>query len=411
MIKKFFKTFFLLMLSYLILMTLSYSIPNNFLEANQQESLSILDSEGHYPSLSKSDSKATMLDNYTDRLMIDKSKKGDTPPLRAAMLINGYPRYWHGYQALLRPLLVFMSYGGVRQLYGFIIMLLLGLNMFVMAKKKDFFFTISFFISFYFVRFFTFFLSMQFSNVFILMLLFNLFILTRKSSDLKNNTFILAFFIIGSLTNFVDLLTTPLVTLGVPLLTLLYSKLKLTLAKNRTTKQYFLEVFLVSLFWGLGYGLTWGAKWVLSSIILRKNIILDAFKQAVFRTEGNQDYPLDRIYMFKKNIGLILNNFNFLIFIMLVCFVIVVVILKRKVNKPKFDENLFYLLVIGSLPYFWYFVMSNHSQIHYYFTYRNQIVTVFSLLSFLSFIVSELLLDNEENMKAIRDLEILKNDE
>lgn len=410
MIKKILKTFLLLMLAYLLLMTLSYSIPNNFLEDNQQASLQTLDSEGYYPSLSKSDLQGSRLDNFTDRLMIDKSQKGETKPLRAAMFINGYPRYWHGYQVLLRPLLVFMSYGGIRQLYGFIIMLLLGLNIFVLAKNRDFFLTLSFFMSFYFIRFFTLFLSMQFSNVFILMLIFNLFILTRKRSVLRNESFILTFFIVGSLTNFIDLLTTPLITLGIPLLTLLYSKMKLSADRETTAWHYFREVFLTSFFWGLGYGLTWGAKWVFSSIILKKNIILDAFNQAVFRTEGNQDYPLDRVFMFKKNIGLILNKFNFLFFIGIVCLVVVIVILKRKAVKTNFDGNIFYLLIVGLFPYIWYFGMSNHSQIHYYFTYRTQIVTVFALSSFLSFILSELLLDNKIKKKSTENLDIVEND-
>ena len=84
------------------------------------------------------------------------------------MSINNYSRYWHGYQIFLRPLLIFINYGSIRQLYGIVIMLLLGLNIVLMVKKRDSFFALSFFLSFYFVRFYSFFLSMQFSNVFML---------------------------------------------------------------------------------------------------------------------------------------------------------------------------------------------------------------------------------------------------
>lgn len=71
--------------------------------------------------------------------MIDKTKKKETNSLIAAISINGYPRYWHGYQIVLRPLLVFTSYGGIRQIYGFILMFLIGINFFFLLKKNGHF--------------------------------------------------------------------------------------------------------------------------------------------------------------------------------------------------------------------------------------------------------------------------------
>ena len=43
------------------------------------------------------------------------------------------------------------------------------------------------------------------------------------------------------------------------------------------------------------------------------------------------------------------------------------------------------LAVCALLPYVWFAIVANHSMIHYYFTFRLQIASVFSVLSFYVF--------------------------
>ncbi len=347
-----------------------------------------------YPSLSSSDWEATRLDNFTDKLMIEKSNKKTSNFLKAAFSIDNYPRYWHGYQLLLRPLLVFVSYGTVRQLYSFMTMLLLGLNLYLLAKKKDIFIALSFFMSFYFVRFYALSINMQFSNVFILMLICNIFLMTRSIKEIKNKSFLCTFFVIGSLTNFTDLLTAPLITLGVPLVTLLYFKMKINTLDKTNLVNRFKEVISLSFSWALGYGLTWVSKWILASVILKENIIMDAFDQAIFRTEGSEVYPLNRMSMFKNNVKLILNNFNITVSLTIFIIALIILIYNRNKLSRLLLKNSLCFLVIGVLPFIWYFVMANHSQIHYYFTYRTQIISVYAALSFFSYLISNILLED-----------------
>lgn len=389
--KKILKYFCLLLILYTVSLTVVYSIPNKYLHDNQSSSFRILDNEGNYRSLSKADWEASRLDNFTDKLMIEKTSKKEANPLKAAMSIDNYPRYWHGYQVFLRPFLLFAGYGTIRQLYSFIVMLLLGINLYLLAKKRDLFITLSFFISFYFIRYYTLLLSMQFSNSFIIMLLFNIFILTRSKNDLNKSSFLCSFFIVGSITNFMDLLTAPIITLGVPLITLLYFKIKQDSLSEKNMLQYLKEIFLSAFSWGMGYGLTWISKWVLASFVLRKNILADAFNSAVIRTNGSERYPLDRMKMFKSNIGLILNNFNILLIITALLLTTIFLIYKRKLINRRLVINTLTLLIVGAFPYVWYLVMSNHSQIHYYFTYRAQIVSVFAGLSSLSCLLSSVI--------------------
>ncbi|MDB1724342.1 hypothetical protein PMV48_11230, partial [Enterococcus avium] len=131
-------------------------------------------------------------------------------------------------------------------------------------------------------------------------------------------------------------------------------------------------------------------KWLLASVILKENTIKVAIDQAIFRTEGNKAYPLDRIDMIKSNAGLILDKLNFLALVLAVLLVIFLVIYKKKVIKGRVNPQSIVLLFVSPFPYIWYLAMSNHSQIHYWFTYRLQIITVFSLFSFLAYISSQL---------------------
>lgn len=397
MLKKVFKSFVLLLTTYIFLMIVSFSIPNKYVEKNVQESISLINNEGMYPSLNKSD-RGSRLDNFTDRIMFDKSIKDQTNPVKAAMSVNDYSRYWHGYQVLLRPLLIFISYGNIRQMYGLILMILIGLNFYFLTKKLDVFIALAFLISLYSVRFYTFFLSMQFSNVFIIMLIFNLFLLSRKTSMLKKN-FYLPFFIVGSITNFIDLLTVPMITLGIPLVLVLYSEVSSTSSGQNLTIQYLFKILFSSIFWGIGYGLTWFSKWCVASILLRKNVILDALNKALFRTEGNKEYPLNRSEMLHNNLGLILNKFCLVVFTLFIIFVVVMVFYKKNLLRRYLNKNALYLITVALLPYTWYEVLANHSQIHYWFTYRLQFVSVFAILSFLSYIIRTLFIKKNGEFK------------
>ena len=175
-------------------MTIVFSIPNKYINDNKQISISLIDSEGDYPSLNRADLQGSRLDNFTDKIMIGQAQKEIENPIKAAMSNNGYSRYWHGYQVFLRPLLVFTSYGNIRQIYGLILVVLLSMNLFLLFKKLDFFAATSFLVSLFFIRGYTFFLSMQFANVFIIMLLFNLFLLFLDNRKRLNNSMMIKTF-------------------------------------------------------------------------------------------------------------------------------------------------------------------------------------------------------------------------
>ena len=108
-------------------------------------------------------------------------------------------------------------------------------------------------------------------------------ILLKK--DLNKNIGVI-FFIVGSVTSFMDLLTEPLITLGLPLIIYI-----LLMQKQRTSlKQDIISFIKLSILWGLGYALTWLMKWILVSLIYNRDIIQNALQQAKFRSTGMKQY-------------------------------------------------------------------------------------------------------------------------
>lgn len=359
---------------------LVYTIPNSAVEKNIEKSSVVFEAEGNYPVLNFGDKSASQLDNFTDSLMIKGASKGNKGVVYESMDNSDYPRYWHGYLIFLRPLLVFFSYGSIRQLYGLVLAVLIGLNCLLLAKKLNIFFAFSFLVTLFMARFYTFFVSMQFSNVFIILMLCNIFLLTRKEKYFSNyGNILITCLSIGMITNFFDLLTVPLITLAEPLILYLCLKNKYIAHTDFFTNA--LEIVTNSIVWMVGYTVTWFSKWILASFILKRNIIKESLHRILFRTEGSADYPIDRAFMLKGNTSNFFSNFNIVILLLLVLAAIIYFI---KTKHMPFSKKMWPILLLIAYPYIWYMIVVNHSQIHSFFTYRLQIISVFSLLPFIS---------------------------
>ena len=111
---------------FVLLMTLVYMIPNSKIEWHREYSLYVFyDIEETWESFGNLfglHSQPGMMDNTTDRIMIREALIGDESmsALEAAIYMNGYTRYWHGYQVVLRPLLVLYQLHQIRYLNMFI---------------------------------------------------------------------------------------------------------------------------------------------------------------------------------------------------------------------------------------------------------------------------------------------------
>ena len=228
--------------------------------------------------------------------------------------------------------------------------------------------------------------SLQFTNMMMLMLLAILaadkLLCNRNDLNFNNKTlsterlFIFSF-VLGSITVFLDLLTTPILPIGIVMLLLVihyYQKYNY-LIPNKTIINSFI-------FWSAGYVGTWAAKWILATVICSQNIILQAFNQVVFRVAGDgAKYEVHRLSMLESNIKMLIQPFGhtpkIIIFslIFIVCGILLYKFRKTVINKIFIKK----IIWISLIPYLWYLMAANHSQIHSWFTYRSQIITVFGL--------------------------------
>ena len=224
-VQKLVKTFFVCLLSYIVLLTAVFCIPNSLVEKNVADGVAIIKQEGLHPHFFFSSAKSGGdLDNFTDKIMLEEalSQEKDFSPLKSAMSMSGYARYWHGYQVILRPLLVLFSYAGIRYLNTFFLFGLFSLCLLLFYKKLGANVALAFFLAMMSVKLFIVPMSMQLTNMLALSLvaiLFTSYYLPPKQ-NLTSQEIIKEyqlFFVIGSLTAFLDLLTVPLLPVGMVL--------------------------------------------------------------------------------------------------------------------------------------------------------------------------------------------------
>lgn len=356
---------------------------NNMVKNNVSESSTLIASEGIYPEIFDTVAKsASKIDNYTDNFMINAAKKDQSNPIKAGMSIDGYSRYWHGYLVILRPILMLFSLASIRYFNMFFMLLIFAVVVYLLAKKISLLVGLSFAVSMCSISFIVIPFCLQYSSLFYILNFSIIYLLTRKKLP-KN---LALFGAIGSITNFLDLLTYPIITLGIPLIVVLLLNLK-----EKSDNQNFIEsskqILQSGIGWSLGYGITWFSKWIIASAILKKNVILDAFNAVVLRTEGSGDTAisnnnpvLNRSFMLKENMQLVFSKqFLAILAVIFIIWLLLFICFKKQFKTILKASP---ILIVSTFPYIWYLVLGNHSQVHYWMTFRSQAITVFGILCF-----------------------------
>lgn len=368
-------------------------IPREKIRVKSKESSDIIATEGAYYNFSPGHDKL-MLDNFTDALMINIAMTADNQhPVSSAMKMDytwsgetdmlgnlakvsagepesfptvTYSRYWHGNQVFLRPLLTRYNLNGIRVINCSCFVVLLALLLYFLNKKTDIWTCGIFMLTLLAYILPTVPLSMQYSTCFYIGLISSLSILLCPKLADNCTGFATTLFVVGGVTAFFDLLTTPLVTLGLPLIVANLSY------KRDATKKTFVGISS----WGTGYGLLWASKWIFGSLLLGKNIITDAIESVLHRTstvvEINYNYSIPS------------EEFR----IILLCVVVVLwICLFASYKIKRFDFEYNWLLIIVLLAPTWYVVLFNHSLLHYWFTWRLKAPSAIALLLYLSYLI------------------------
>ena len=253
-LKPFVKVYIGLIAAFFLSMVLVYCIPTSWIQGHVESSLEVMESEGERPVYAFYRHSA-IVDNHTDMLMYQGTipNKPEYNVVQKAMSINQYPRYWHGYMVWLRPLSVIFQVQELRYLGMIGFYLLFFWSAWLIGQKTNFknaLFYVLTIASAYLVAVTT---CFQYLDTFYILFVSLIVMLSRNRRE-KPMNLMLFFFVIGMVENFFDFLTYPILTLGIPMILLLWMRAQDDKADFKDNTCFMVKG---SAAWGLGYALCW----------------------------------------------------------------------------------------------------------------------------------------------------------
>ena len=383
-----------------LLLLIVYALPISPMKDNIARSSDIFNNQGLYPRLVPT-YKTTQLDNVTDAMMlataiypahsdhvniVEQTMHGyryeltdenalmsltkyanDANDIKGVVL-NSYERYWNGYLVYLKPLLCFFDYGDILLLNTLLLMCITAFFVYQLYKSNVLELVPAYIALLYVLTAPAIGLSLQYSSSFYIMQFALCYILSSKPKKILPYLFLIT----GICSAYFDLLTYPLITLGVPLALLIYLDLK------STPVQKIIIIIKESVLWSMGYLGMYLCKWTLASLLLHQNVYYDAISEMLNRTSNGTMDHVSRITSIMVNLSDIA-RWPYLIFTVIVIFVYFA---KRNRNRSISIPN----AICQSLPYFilcmyplmWFALLSQHTYEHNYFTYRTLGISIFS---------------------------------
>lgn len=406
MAKKLFFLYILLVSIFTILLIAVFAIPTSAIKNNIVESAKQIQKEGLW--FQPLGFYLFQIDNMTDCLMMNINASTDSDdPIRSSMIVNfyqpyengdirtsrkldettldiaengankstifsNYARYWHGYQVILRPLLYFFNYNQIRVINYIALFVLFTITIILLYKRLNILYALSFAATLIISNIMIVPLAIQFSTCFYIALFGMIIVLNcKRITDSKRLT--MMFFTIGAFTSYMDFLTTPILTLGFPLLVLV--------AINKE-KERLRTIFTQSFVWLLGYASIWASKWLIGWILTGENIIDTAMACAQQRVGntivfGGVEMPMNQFF------EIILSKLSNMIYPVCIAIGVAIALLiaffyKNRDKVKKFN----WLVIIALMPIAWFIVMKNHSLQHIFFTWRDFILTLWCMFIF-----------------------------
>lgn len=387
-------TFIALLIIFNVFLAIVYRIPPTKIKEHVTQGFEIIEKEGVYlnffPEVDKRPriSCAFQLDLSTDRSMLKRLVPADQhlSPWLAALEMNNYTRYWHGYTIFLRPLMAVFNYSQIRLINVFLLMALTVCSIVFLARYLNIYAALALLLSFICIKLFIVPLCMAFCNMFYVFYFFLFLMLLwakwKGEVLLGSHAFSLFIFCLGIVTSFVDLLSTPLLPVGLLVsLACIWDHEKYDILPN---PRQILRTFML---WCIGYITMWFSKWVLATILLGKNILLVGTRAVIFRIHGDTaNTKIDTLTALKYNLLCAISPFDTHCILSIGgCIILLLILLigsgKISINKKFFASYRLYflLLLIGSIPFIWVLTIVNHSHIHFWFTYRIFCITIFSI--------------------------------
>lgn len=378
----------------LLLVLGAYAIPADAVRGNLRSSVDMLIEEGMYP-LSIPGYTPSKLDNFTDAIMLGNAIVAPEETLLSDALLahrldSNYPaealrdylagetdaktvsysNYWHGYIVMLKPLLCVLSYSSIRILLMAVQIALVVLTAVLLEKRKLGRYAIALaamYISLCPVAVMS---SLTYSSMYLVGMGASALMLAGHER-LKRIGYGYVFLVLGAITSYVDFLTYPVFTLGVPLT--IY-----VLLEREEEKNILVRAFMLCVLWGIGYGVMWASKWVLVALLTDVNGLKEALAQILLRTDQRLDNVGEVAFWagLESGLEMILNPLNALMLAGCAA-ACVCLVFRRGVAKEK-TVPVMTLLLTAMLPVAWMVFACNHTVSHSFYAYRNLAVLIFA---------------------------------
>ena len=303
---------------------------------------------------------------------------GEESPTGGGM---GYSRYWHGYTLPLRLLLCVLDAANLQMLLYFAQLALLCLVLFQMKARGLGRLMPGFFLSYFLLMPFSSSICLQYMPVSMLMLTACALVLQWDEAIERAVTLPAFFAALGLFTNYYDILTFPLVSLGFPLVLLLVLRMR----RGENGWMLFWRTAFCGCAWALGYGGMWALKWVLNGAVFGWDALATVSEQITLRASDNGG-ELSRVGVLLDNLNVILAKKSYLLLIgasTLATLLPAAGALAQR-RRVGLDLRALNLLLPAAAVCMWYLVMANHSFDHTYYTYRNMTAAVFACFAWLS---------------------------
>ena len=387
------------------LLLAAFALPTEPMRENALASQDVFAREGSYP-MARTLGVDAKLDNFTDSMMLVQAgyQAPETTLLQRTLNVyrpfphgnrgagagvyaeslaapapapqSNYGRYWHGYLAVLKPLLSLFTYEQLRVVNA-VWVALLGLIVAALMWRRGLRrYILPFVVTVLLFDPVATAMNMFYTQVYAVTMLACIAILSGWNwLRAREGRLLLLFTLTGCLTSYLDLLTCPLVSFGIPC--------ALCLCLAATDWKSGLKLALTALIcWGIGYGGMWAGKWLLSALLGGEDTGLLETLQLRSSAMGAPD-PLGAVALIVKRL-LVQLRVPMLGAALLLALVLAVLFLRRSPLEKLKSLAWLPWAAVCLLPFVWIAFAQNHSYIHRWFVYRLLAICVFGGLCLLA---------------------------
>ena len=396
-----------------VLMVGVYAIPKARMVNNINRSRPLLTTEGNYRYWAE-DITNTLSDNFSDSLMEDIAINPNTGSLLYDSMINCYVgwqdtanssewlmrvaggepfyegyeqvvygRYWHGYLLWMKPLLLFFSVPEMRLINMAVQLALLCWLMILLHRELGITGCAVVGTGILILNPITCAMTFHFSDIYYNILITCIVMLKHRKTLERRDDWWKVFLWCGIGVAYFDLMTYPLAALGIPLI--LYF-----LLTDHSLLSNIGRMIHYSIDWVVGYAGMWVLKWLIGSAFTGYDLISDGLGAVGLRSSGAlENVNMDYVHVLSENLTAMLTKPVLALAVLLVLALIIGLFRKQFAWKIQWSR-LFPILLIGSYPFLWYYVIRNHSIVHVWFAYRVLAITGAAVTGILFCLVTEM---------------------